>query len=512
MPKDLDETSLNRLCLGIPIAVSLLVKLILLSILHQDAINMDGILYINAARQYAAGNMAAGLAIYPMPAYPMLIALTHTIIPNWIIAGYFISVISMVLATIPLYQLTKNMFGMKEAFWASLIFALLPKMNAWALYVSRDPLFLLISAWFVYVGLKSSRKTDLFLFGTTFVLAWISILIRIEGLIFIFFYAGVLLYRAVTATDHKGRYYLKLLIWVGIPLGIGLTTLGFMGFHDIGVNRFDQVYLWSVSLFNGDFLNRYFQIYHFFSEAEKHPPFSGWHYNFAALSRHYLLAIYMMGLMEILLKLIFPLSCIPLYIALKERFTAQGKFILWLCFLFIGVVYCSILTRDFVATRFLMMPAFLLLPWVGAGTNKLWIKGTGAPHKTLTLIIVFSLILAPAVKTLSLIGLNDNTIPCAVKWLAENNSTENMHIVTNDKKVPFYAGMETENKPNWNIQVYENNDLKALQTFAMDQKATIIILKRRFKKDHDMPGFDFYEKIATFVNGAKDTSIYARKP
>jgi hypothetical protein len=512
LPKELDESSLNRICLGIPIAVSLCVKLILLSILHQDAINMDGILYINAARQYAAGNMAAGLAIYPMPAYPMLIALTHTIIPNWIMAGYLISVISMVLATIPLYHLTKTMFGMKEAFWAALIFALLPKMNAWALYVSRDPLFLLISAWFVYTGLKSSRKTDLFSFGTTFVLAWISILIRIEGLIFIFFYAGVLLYRAVTATEHKGRYYLKLLIWLGIPLGVGLITLGFMDLHDIRVNRFDHVYIWVISLFNGNFLNGYFQIYQFFSEAEKHPPFSGWHYNFAALSRHYLLIIYMMGLMEILLKLIFPLSFIPLYIALKERFTAQGKFILWLCLPFIGVVYFSILARDFVATRFLMMPAFLLLPWVGAGTNKLWMKETGSPHKTLTLIIVFSLILAPAVKTFSLIGINDNTIPCAIKWLSKNSPTENMHMVTNDKKFTFYASMETENKPNWNIQFSDNKDLKAIETLAMDQKAPLIILKRGFKKNHELPGFNSYEKIATFVSGAKDTSIYARKP
>jgi hypothetical protein len=429
LPDDLNETSLNWLCLGIPLAISLSVKLILLSILHQATINMDGILYINAAKQYAAGNMTAGLAIYPMPAYPMLIALTHTIIPNWIVAGYFISITSMVLATVPLYYLTKTMFGMKEAFWASLIFALLPKMNEWALYVSRDPLFLLISAWFVYVGLKSSRKTDLFLFGTTFILAWTSILIRIEGLIFVFFYAGVLMYRAFAAKEDKARYFLKPLIWLGVPLGLGLITLGSMGFHGISVNRFYQIYTWLVALFDGDFLNGYFHIYQFFSEAEKYPPFSGWHYNFAALSRHYLLIIYMMGIMEILIKLIFPLSCIPLYMALKERFTAHGKFILWLCFMFIAVVYYSLLTRDFVATRFLMIPAFLLLPWVGAGTNKLWIKRTNAPHKVLAMIILLSLVL----------------------------------------------------------------------------------LKRRLKKNKDMPGFEFFKEITTFTNRRDIAAIYFRK-
>ncbi|SDT84223.1 glycosyltransferase family 39 protein [Desulfobacula phenolica] len=499
---------MNWICLGIPLVVSLIVKLILLSILHQATINMDGILYINAARQYAVGNMAAGLAMYPMPAYPMLISLTHKIIPNWIVAGYFISITSMVLATVPLYYLTKTMFGMKEAFWASLIFALLPKMNEWSLYVSRDPFFLLISAWFIYVGLKSSRKTDLFLFGITFILAWTSILIRIEGLIFVFFYAGVLMYRAFAAKEHKGLYFLKFLIWLGVPLGFGLITLGSMGCQDISVNRFNNVYASFVTLFNGDFLNVYFEIYSFFSEAEKHPPFSGWHYNFAALSRHYLLIIYMMGMMEVLIKLISPLSCIPLYMALKERFTAQGKFTLWLFFMFIAVFYYSLLVRDFIATRFLMIPAFLLLPWVGAGINKLWIKRTNAPHKVLTMIILLSLLLAPAVKTFCLIRVNDNTIPCAVKWLAKKSLAEKITIVTNDKKVLFYAGMETEKNPNWNIQVYDNKDFKSIETFAMDQKAGVIILKRRLKKNKEMPCFDFFKEIATFANKTDITAIY----
>jgi len=509
---NLSERSFNWLCLGIPLAVSLVVKLILLSILHQGTINIDGILYINAAKQYAAGNMATGLSIYPMPVYPMLIALTHTMITNWINAGYFISIISMVLATIPLYYLTKTMFGIKEAFWASLIFALLPKMNEWSLYVSRDSLFLLISACFIYVGLKSRQKPDLILFGTTFVLAWTSILIRIEGLVFIIFYAVVLIYDAFTADEQKERHYFKILLWGGVPLVIALITIGFKGLDCIGVNRFDQVFTEFVNLFRGDTFQKYFQIYNFFSEAENHPPFSGWHYNFAALSRHYLLIIYMMGIMEILGKLIFPLSYIPLYQAMKKSFTAQEKYVLWIFFLFIGVVYYSLLTRDFVATRFLMIPAFLLLPWIGYGTNKLWRQRTNTYHKALTMFLVFSLILAPTVKTFCLIGGNDNTIPRAAKWLTKNSTTKQMKIITNNNILPFYAKMETDNNPDWTVHVYKDKDIKGIEPFAIKKEAAIIILKMRIDKNKKMPGFDSFKEITRFTNGKETTAIYIRKP
>lgn len=511
MPANLDEASLNRLCLGIPLAVSLCVKLILLLFLHQSAVNMDGTLYINAARHFAAGDIAAGLALYPMPAYSLLIALTHTVIPNWISAAYFISITSMVLATIPLYHLTKKLFGMKEAFWACLIFALLPKMNEWSLYVSRDPLFLSIAAWFVLVALKSIRKTGLLLFGSTFLLAWAAILIRIEGLIFIFFYAVILIRQAVTAGEPKGPHYLKLLIWL-FPLGAGLMLIGIMGVHGIRVNRFDQVYKWMVPLFNGDFLNSYFQIYNFLSEAENHSPFSGWHYNFAALSRHYLLIIYMMGIIEVLLKIISPLSFIPLYMTLKRPVPRQGKWVFWLCALFIAAVYYSLLTRDFIATRFLMMPAFLLLPWIGAGTNTLWLKATMASYNLWSRIILVFLIVLPAVMTLNLPRSNDNTIPKVVAWLANNSTAEKVHIVTNAKKVPFYADLETDNNPNWTVAVYENENDMEIESFAINENATILILKKKHRKNKKMLVFDHFKKIAEFETKREMTTVYARIP
>ena len=60
----------DLLYLGIPICISLLIKVFLLAALFSSPINNNGTLYINAVKQYAMGNFAEGLGHNPIPAYP----------------------------------------------------------------------------------------------------------------------------------------------------------------------------------------------------------------------------------------------------------------------------------------------------------------------------------------------------------------------------------------------------------------------------------------------------------
>ncbi len=108
-------------------------------------LNFDGEIYIAAARKYAAGMYKEGLAIYPMPLYPYLIALMHRIIPNWILAGRLISYFCMTLTVIPLYLLSKDLFDRRAAFWACIAFTLLPDTLLHSNEVMRDPPFFLFA-------------------------------------------------------------------------------------------------------------------------------------------------------------------------------------------------------------------------------------------------------------------------------------------------------------------------------------------------------------------------------
>jgi hypothetical protein len=508
----LNDNSKNWLCLGVPLLVSLLVKMVLLALLHDGSVNMDGTLYIRAAIQFAEGNFSNGLAIYPMPVYSLLIALTHMMIPDWVVAGYLISIVSIVLATIPLYFVTKNMFGRRSAFWACLVFAFLPEMNEWALYISRDALFLLLFAWCVFFALRSIREDGFFSFWVTFVIAWVSIFVRIEGTAFIAFFAVVLVYLGFINRKEKNSYFLRALIWTGVPICIAIIVFLLFGSSGIAVNRFDQVFFELTKFFNGGGLDLYSMIYQFFSEAEKYPPFSGLHYNFASLARHYLLVIYLMGIVEVFMKVIFPLSCIPLYIGLKNRIPSSGKFILCLCFVNVGVVYYSLLTRDFLTTRFLMIPAFLMIPWVGFGINKLCEKINSSSRKMLLSFLIMSFVLAPALKSFDGVFLNDNATPLAAKWLAKNNMLKNSYIVTNDKKMSFYIELEKEDETSAG-KIHCFNDPKGteqIERFALENNADTLILNLHTKKINKIPGYKNYKKIHTVLGDGDIVQIYSR--
>ena len=118
--------------------------------LSNNLINPDGILYISAARQFALGHFSGGMALYPMPFYPFLIAIVHSIIPHWVAAIKFISITTSVLTLIPLYLLANDLFDRKTAFWACRAFTLVPFANECSIQTIRGPSFLFLFAWAVY--------------------------------------------------------------------------------------------------------------------------------------------------------------------------------------------------------------------------------------------------------------------------------------------------------------------------------------------------------------------------
>ena len=103
------------------LCLSLVIKTIFA--LFTKVINPDGVLYITAAQQFASGDFGAGLAIYPMPAYSLLILFVHFFIRDWIIAALVLNIVMSVFVLIPLYLLTKNLFDQRVAFWACVAFA-----------------------------------------------------------------------------------------------------------------------------------------------------------------------------------------------------------------------------------------------------------------------------------------------------------------------------------------------------------------------------------------------------
>ena len=129
-------------------------------------INQDGELYITAAQKIAEGAFKEALTIHGMPLYPLLIALTHYVIPNWIAAARLVSIAASILTIIPLYLLTREIFHRQAALWACAAFALLPLSNHLSVAIMRDPLFLFFLAYaalFAQRAITSKRLVHFFL-------------------------------------------------------------------------------------------------------------------------------------------------------------------------------------------------------------------------------------------------------------------------------------------------------------------------------------------------------------
>ncbi len=508
-PSLVNDNKKILLYLIIPLLVSLTVKLILITALFNSSINSDGILYITAAQHYANGEFAKGLALYPMPFYPLLLAFVHLLIPDWILSGYVISITSMILATIPLYYITKTLFGVKPAFWACMLFAFLPEFNEWSLYISRDSLFLFIFGSSVYFGLQSLKKKNLLLFVLTFIFVWIAILIRIEGILFIPFYFIALIFFAITNNKLRHVLLLRAVLWVGIPLCSVIVVFLIAGTHGITVNRFDQVFLKIATLFNGNFVNNYHRIYTFLAEAENNAPFSGMKCNIAALARHYMLILYLIGIIEVIGKIIFPLSYIPMFIGLKNKLTSSRIFMLFLGFVYILLILYLLITKDFISTRFLMIPAFMLLPWIGFGLIKVSMKLNTSVYRKTILVFLSIIIIAPAIKTFKMISHKDNSISLTAQWLSKNIKKKEIKIVTNSKKAAFYIKLKNGNTLNWKILKKKEN-IKPLEKIALKINADLMVFKIKNKDIQHIPPLKFYRIIKSIKSYKYTTIIYTK--
>lgn len=511
-----NDNEKDWLYLGVPLLISLVIKLILLAALYNSPINNDGTLYINAAKHYAMGNFAEGLRLYSMPAYPMALAFIHIVIPNWIIAGIFISLASIVLVTIPLYFLTKIMFDNKVAFWTCLVFAILPNMNEWSFKIIRDPLFLLLFISSVYFALRSILEKDFFLFGATFIFAYLATFIRIEGAFFIGFYCLTLIYLTFSDKENRIRFLTRSIIWIGILFFPVLIVLLSADIRSIALNRFDNLSGELLKFISGNFLNRFLRIYDALSEIGSHKPFRDGHYSFITLCRHYMPLIYVLGIIQAIAKIIFPLSLIPLYFGFKNRenrFGNSGKFIFWILILFLGLGYYVLIRRDFIATRWVIIPTILLLPWVGSGINQLFTKAATSLHKKLILFLIVLIILAPTIKTFGLISSRDITTAYTLKWLKAHDKINKVQIVSNNFKDSFYFDLAAQEQadPNWKIHYYnKRKNSKSIENFALKKNAQIIVFKVKTKDVDKMKGFHYYKNTTTIAGNRYTTFIYIR--
>ncbi|NNK85357.1 MAG: hypothetical protein HKO91_07395, partial [Desulfobacterales bacterium] len=474
---DLTETKKGLVFI---LGLSAIIKVLVLITLSGKAINNDGLLYISAAQQFASGHFKEGLALYPMPLYSLFITIVHYLISEWVLAARLISLTFLVLSIIPLYMISKDLFENRIAFWGCLAFALAPLPNSWVAYVTRGPVFIFFFAWAIYFALKAIQTERPGFFVLVAIFSWFSILLRLEGIIFIPAFFFFLVYLTIFNLQKRRSSLKGILIWIAFPgiiFGILFTAMGVEG---ISLNRMDQVVQILQNTANLNFLDNYCLIYNHLKQIESLPPFSGAYYSFAETARNFMPVIYLLGFIKAFIKAIFPLFIIPLFLGFKNSLTRSHILVLFIVFSFLITFYYSLIVRDFVSTRFLFVPAFLLFPWIGVGMVRIlnFVKRS-SKQKTLAAVFIIVFILMPAGKIANSCWKHDNTISITGKWLAKETKYNNARILANDMRIPFYAGRNLYSNQEKDLLLYLNDplDYQDLERFATVNQVELVIIK-----------------------------------
>jgi len=506
MPQNLSKLSEKQKALLFLLSISALIKVSLA--LSVKVINPDGDDFILAAQQFASWNFGEGLALSPVPFFPLLITLVHFFVPGWIAAARVATILPLVLALIPLYLLTNELFGQRPAFWASLLFALAPFPNECATEVIRGPVFLLFFACAVYFGLKAIQARRPVSYLTAAFFSWLAILFRVEGIIFIPFFLAFLVILAFTRPEERAPFLRGIALWVAFPLLALAVSLVLLGPEAASLVRFSDVSQPLKKLLQLRFLENYYQVYDQLKAMEALAPYPGGKQNFAEIARHFMPLIYLLGLLQSLVKVIFPLYVIPLFWGFRHSFGRRQVFILSLIALYLFMVYYRLIQRDFVQDRFLFAPAFFLYPWIGAGTAKIVTSLKQSPRGRLLVgLMVIFLVLPALYKSVSPVFKQDNIISIVGEWLADREELQEARIITNDSRILFYAGRGND------FLRYNERDYAqrygAMEEMARSNRLDLIIIRVSVKKRGIIPDFHQFKKIKEFLGKKNIAVIYA---
>jgi len=467
--------------------------------------NPDGVLYINAAREFAQGNFHQGIQIFPMPFYPFAISLLHTIIPDWLRAAQTISWLSLVLTTIPLYHLTKILFSREAALWCSIAFSLAPHFNTYASHVIRGPLGLLMLTIGVFFALKSLREKRLENFYLASIFSVLAFFSRTEFLLFPLFL--ILVYLGIALMNHRQSFFmikgigafLIIPLVAGIILWLATENFG----HAIRLPVLTHYFQHVIKM---DFLHNYHDISQQLQILSKTLPNSFYTGNFAETARHYIWLIYFIALAETVTILIFPTNIIPLFYQYRsEKYNRTHFFTIGIILLFSASSYFFLIFNNFIQKRYLMIPAFFLFPWIGNGMHHLYHRANNNKHakKFMVAILILIFLAAPTVKTLSYAKENNLALKEAGLWLNHYvPAKKNIILVSNDKRVSFFAHLDK------NLMLIPFKDLQRVESYAWKNKSQIISLVISRKRNNRLPAFKNYQIIRKF-HDQKNTVIIA---
>ncbi len=182
-------------------------------------IGHDGVWYVRIAKNIIAGkgisvNVGVPYVDHP-PFYPLLIGIANLCFKDLELSGHLVSILAFSLTVIPLFFLTKAIYGGETPHWVSLLFATNGFLLIHSNLVLAESLFVLlvmIQIYLVHQVIQGERGGTARLGILMGILAGITYLTRPEGLLF--YLAGILSISLLAPQSHIEKNKLAALSFV----------------------------------------------------------------------------------------------------------------------------------------------------------------------------------------------------------------------------------------------------------------------------------------------------------
>jgi len=429
---------------GIGALISLVLSIWSIGI--DSVINNDGVIYVRAAELLSSGDWGSALGIYRWPFYPWLIMLVgDTLGISYKVAGHSLNSIFFALVVIFFVDAVRAFGAVSRlALVTALVIALAhPAFNEYRAFLIRDPGYLAAYLLAVCCFARHCRQPLLRYRVIAAACLVVATLFRVEGLVFLF--CSPMLFNLTNSriSSYGTRHWIVLL--VSIVLIVGLGSFVFSWLLTMPTSQ-----LYSLN-YIGSPVGLMFESWSQIAAGvnDKLGILRAFLGPYSASNTYMLFGLAVIAVLgaAILNELTVPFSLLIVYALLRPTAnTLQGsRRNIWAALLLLNVLVLLVFTCIFMflAPRYPLAICMTLLLLVPFAASEVWARARSISFfGRCIVLLLLTWAVGESWSGVSNFSRNDHHRTAGI-WIAEN-SDESAVIVTNSRKVAYYAGHYNE--------------------------------------------------------------------
>jgi hypothetical protein len=243
--------------------------------------------------------------------------------------------------------------------------------------------------------------------------------------------------------------------------------------------------------------------------VEENFPGGQWTNDFFELARYYMPLIYLTGLFQILAAALFPVNLVPLLWGLLSIDFRDARYTLLFSTIaaYIAMAYLYMVSRNFLAERYLLVVVVMLLPLAGHGFERLRLRlAVSRFHRLAVAVAVVVLVCLPLYESYADALTGKPEIRQAGEWLKENRDLMQQRVISSDERIAFYAGLLRGS-----YDVFPEGNHYDAEGLAKARGCDLLVLDEVMQSAEHEPTFTGYALVKAFRGEKRAVLIYEAK-